>query len=73
MKLWRKQAMVAGKGTGRGIRRQAMMEEVFFQKLPKTYPLLNRVLERAGVPTLSTPFLGQVNRAAEKESADEAQ
>lgn len=71
MKLWRKQAMKAGKRTGRKIRHQSMMEEIFFRKMPKTYPLLNQLFIKAGVPIPRNPLIDQLARMAEKEAVDE--
>lgn len=48
MKLWRKQAMKAGKGTGRRIRAAARMQEIEGHGLVKVYPLLDQMLIRAG-------------------------
>lgn len=47
MKAWRKQAMKSGKRSGRAIKRSIMLGELI--GLPKTYPLLNSLMIRAGI------------------------
>lgn len=50
MKLWRKMAKKTdGIGNGRKIKYQMQMEEMMFKNLPKKYPLLDALFERAGI------------------------
>ena len=53
MKLWRKQAMKEGKQNGkrpgRQIRYANAMQEMIFKRMPRTYPLLNKMFVHAGV------------------------
>jgi hypothetical protein len=52
MKLWRKMAMVEGKGTGRRIKHMYQMQEAAFKSQPKIYPLLARILVHSGIATV---------------------
>lgn len=52
MKLWRKMAMVEGKGTGRRIKQMYQMQDAAFKSQPKIYPLLARVLVHSGIATV---------------------
>jgi hypothetical protein len=52
MKLWRKMAMVEGKGTGRKIKYMHQMQEAVFKNQQRIYPLLARVLVHSGIATV---------------------
>ena len=52
MKLWRKMAMVEGKGTGRKIKQMHQMQEAAFKNQQRIYPLLARVLVHSGIATV---------------------
>lgn len=52
MKLWRKQAKkdpVTGKRNGRQIRYEGYMSEQILKLQPRTYPLLDALIEKAGL------------------------
>lgn len=55
MKMWRKLAMVEGKGTGRKIKHMYQMQEALFKQQPKVYPLLARILVHSGIATVARP------------------
>lgn len=52
MKLWRKMAMAAGKGTGRRIKHMHQMQEAAFKNETRIYPLLARILVHSGIATV---------------------
>ena len=49
MKMWRKQSMKEGKGSGRGIKRANQMQELMFKSSVRTYPLMEAMFARAGI------------------------
>ena len=55
MKMWRKLAMVEGKGTGRKIKHMYQMQEAIFKQQPKVYPLLARILVHSGIAKIAAP------------------
>lgn len=52
MKLWRKMAMVEGKGTGRRIKQAYQMQEAAFKSQARIYPLLAQLLVHSGIATV---------------------
>ena len=78
MKLWRKIAKkdpVTGKRNGRQIRYQGFMSEQILKLQPRTYPLLDALIERAGLKFVMSKKeeakLAEMIASANKETTDE--
>ena len=78
MKLWRKQAKkdpVTGKRNGRQIRYQSFVSEQVLKMQPKSYPLLDALIEKSGITFVMSKKeqakLEELIASANKETTDE--
>ena len=78
MKLWRKQAKkdpVTGNRNGRQIRYQSFVSEQVLKYQPKSYPLLDALIEKSGITFVMSKKeqakLEELIASANKETTDE--
>lgn len=78
MKLWRKLATkepITGKRNGRDIAHQLRVNEMVGKMQPKTYPLLDALIQKAGIKFIMTKKeeakLQEMIASANKETANE--